>query len=85
CPAGIDEMNENGIVISPNPATTVLNVAAKSDIQTISMFDVNGRLVQTTTVNGVATSLNVAGMTKGLYLISVTSNKGIYTQRVILE
>jgi hypothetical protein len=85
CPAGIDELNENGIVIAPNPATTALNVSAKSEIQTVAILDVNGRLVQSVTVNGVAASINVSGMNHGLYLVSVTTNKGVYTKRVIVE
>jgi len=85
CPAGIDELNENGIVIAPNPATTALNVSAKSEIQTVAILDLNGRLVQSVTVNGVAASLNVSGMNHGLYLVSVTTNKGVYTKRVIVE
>jgi hypothetical protein len=85
CPAGIDELNENGIVIAPNPATTALNVSAKSEIQTVAILDLNGRLVQSLTVNGVAASINVSGMNHGLYLVSVTTNKGVYTKRVIVE
>ena len=85
CPAGIDELNENGILIAPNPATTVLNVSAKSEIQTVTILNLNGRLVQSVTVNGVAASLNVSGMNHGLYLVSVTTNKGVYTKRVIVE
>jgi len=52
CPANIDELNENGIVIAPNPATT---------------------------------SVSVAGLNHGLYLVSVSTNKGLFTQRVIVE
>ena len=85
CPAGIDELNENGIVIAPNPATTALNVSAKSEIQSVTIYDVNGRLVQSVAVNGASASLNVSGMNHGLYLVSVTTNKGVYTKRVIVE
>ena len=85
CPAGIDVLNENGIVIAPNPATTALNVSAKSEIQSVAIYDVNGRLVQSVAVNGASASLNVSGMNHGLYLVSVTTNKGVYTKRVIVE
>jgi hypothetical protein len=78
-------LNENGIVIAPNPATTALNVSAKSEIQTVTILDLNGRLVQSVNVNGVAASLNVSGMNHGLYLVSVTTIKGVYTKRVIVE
>lgn len=85
CPANVDELNESGIVISPNPATSVVNVTAKSEIQSIAMYDVNGRLVQSVSQNGASASINVSNMNHGLYLVSVTTNKGVYTQRVIVE
>ena len=85
CPAGIDVLNENGIVIAPNPATTALSVSAKTEIHHVAIYDVNGRLVQSVAVNGVSASLNVSGMNHGLYLVSVTTNKGVYTKRVIVE
>ena len=85
CPAGVDELNENGIVIAPNPASSVLNVSAKSEIQSIVMYDVNGRLVQSVSNNGASASINVSNMNHGLYLVSVTTNKGVYTQRVIVK
>jgi hypothetical protein len=62
-----------------------LNVSAKSEIQTVTIMDINGRLVQSVAVNGVAASLNVSGMNNGLYLVSVTTNKGVFTKRVIVE
>jgi len=85
CPAGVDELNENGIVIAPNPASSVLNVSAKSEIQSIVMYDVNGRLVQSVSNNGASASINVSNMNHGLYLVCVTTNKGVYTQRVIVK
>ncbi|MFM7663946.1 MAG: T9SS type A sorting domain-containing protein, partial [Bacteroidota bacterium] len=85
CPANIDELSENGIIIAPNPASTVLNVSAKSEIQSVALYDLNGRLVQSVVVNGVSTSLNVTGMNGGLYLVSVATNTGVYTKRVIVK
>lgn len=85
CPANIDELNENGIVIAPNPATTSVNVSAKSEIQAVAIYDINGRMVQSIAVNGASTSVSVAGLNHGLYLVSVSTNKGLFTQRVIVE
>ncbi|NBP29879.1 MAG: T9SS C-terminal target domain-containing protein [Flavobacteriia bacterium] len=85
CPAGINELNANGISIAPNPASAVLNVTAKSTIQAIAIYDVNGRLVQSVSVNGTNATMNVDGMNNGLYLVSITTEKGVYTTRVIVE
>jgi len=49
------------------------------------MYDVNGRLVQSVSNNGASASINVSNMNHGLYLVSVTTNKGVYTQRVIVK
>jgi hypothetical protein len=78
-------LNENGIVIAPNPATTSVNVSAKSEIQAVAIYDINGRMVQSIAVNGASTSVSVAGLNHGLYLVSVSTNKGLFTQRVIVE
>ena len=85
CPASVDELNEGGIVISPNPATDAINVSAKANINSIAVYDLNGRVVASFEVNAASTAINVSEMTKGLYLVAINTAKGTYTERVIVK
>ncbi|MES2798985.1 MAG: LamG-like jellyroll fold domain-containing protein [Bacteroidota bacterium] len=73
--------NENSMkmTIYPNPASTVLAIESKMKIESVHIFDLNGTLVQTETSN----EFSVAHLEGGMYIVNVTTNEGVASQRFV--
>ncbi|MBS1651727.1 MAG: T9SS type A sorting domain-containing protein [Bacteroidetes bacterium] len=88
---GIDENVTMPSVLSvgPNPVSDRLNVmfsSATSCIYAVQIFDVQGKLVNNTTINPIEkTQLNVEALTKGNYVIKFKSALTNYSFKFIKE
>ena len=80
-PTSVEEVAVAQTTISPNPATNVLNITTADKIETVSIYSVNGALVRTDVKN----SINISDLNKGMYLLTVQTNKGITQTRFIKE
>ncbi|HEY0262020.1 MAG TPA: T9SS type A sorting domain-containing protein [Chitinophagales bacterium] len=70
---GITEPATKDIAIYPNPATDRVFIQSDENLN-VSVFDINGRLVQTAEVNSNA-SLNTSALQSGLYLLRFSDSK----------
>jgi hypothetical protein len=82
----VNSLNKNDLInqlvnVYPVPSNDVVFVNMPSNIQLnkIEIFDVTGKLVDTTT----STQINFNR--KGLYIIKVTTQQGVATKRVVIE
>jgi hypothetical protein len=83
--AGIEQFaNNNELTIYPNPnnGSFVIepNSAAK---QTVQVYDVNGKLVLSQTINGKST-IDAGSLNEGVYNISLQSNEGVVNKRLVI-
>lgn len=81
----------NGINVYPNPATEFVNVSFElnnaQDVQ-ISLVSIDGKVVNATSfanVSNVNTSLNTSNLSKGMYILNVTTNEGKFTRNLIVR
>ncbi len=81
---GIDEVETSlNVVAYPNPATEMAYISAESTIRSFEVVDAMGRKVMSQeNVNADILELNVEGFSAGMYFISVTTDKGVATQRL---
>ena len=72
---------ENYFSIYPNPANDVLNITSKltSEIYSLSIYNVLGQLVQTTT--RPTKTVDVSGLKTGNYILKVNSENGISSSK----
>jgi Secretion system C-terminal sorting domain len=73
------------VKVYPNPAANVVSITADSAIQSIQLFDVQGRLLEALTVNDVAATLDIASRAKGIYFIKIATEKGATVEKLIKE
>ncbi|MFL9844513.1 T9SS type A sorting domain-containing protein [Flavobacterium rhizosphaerae] len=72
------------VSVYPNPATDVINISNGGAINNISVTDLNGRVVRTAAFEGVSdASVNVSDLAKGIYMVTVSSDKGSTTQKIV--
>ncbi|MCB0839194.1 MAG: T9SS type A sorting domain-containing protein [Bacteroidetes bacterium] len=73
------------IKVFPNPAKDVLTLQADDDIRllTISIFDMNGKIVQT--YPAFQRQLDITNIPAGYYLLKLASNQGKYVLKLSIK
>jgi len=79
---GIEDVNSilSQISVYPNPFSDYLNISTRLKIESITLFDLQGREV-TSVLN--AETINVSGISAGAYLIKIKTSKGTVIKRLI--
>ena len=80
CVSGIDYQVINEISIYPNPTNGLINIITDLDIEKISLYSVDGKLIEKT---NNSSSLFIE--TKGIYFIKVKTSKGNIIRRIIVN
>ncbi|MCL2414902.1 MAG: T9SS type A sorting domain-containing protein [Bacteroidales bacterium] len=68
----------------PNPARDVLNIRA-NNIRKIEIINMMGTIVISTSGSGNSHTLDISGLTPGLYFIRVTTDTGVSIGRFIKQ
>ena len=84
----VNELVSNfNVKLYPNPVTDVLQIIAEVNIDSATIYDVNGRLLQTVVFVGYDTerTLDIDHLSKGVYLVKLSSVKGDIIQKVVKD
>ncbi len=76
---------ENNISIYPNPVNeyVYIEISDELKIQTLSLFDIYGKLIRTEPVNNQNMKVDVQPLPAGFYFIRLENNEGSYTKKLI--
>ncbi|XOV68782.1 MAG: lamin tail domain-containing protein [Fluviicola sp.] len=77
--ASISELENEGIVVFPNPATEVINIQTVSELTSVTIVDVSGMTV----ANGSNNTISVANLAPGMYVVNVTTETGMFTKTFV--
>lgn len=75
------KINHDMISIYPNPVNDILNIKSNTEILKVEIFDLSGRILQTGSPKQNA--INVSELSKGNYIIKMTSKEKVTTQKFI--
>ena len=72
--------------VHPNPATSIVTVEAGSRIHEVTVYDLAGRVVMTADGgNELITSVQVASLPDGIYLLRIVTDNGVETKRLVKQ
>jgi trimeric autotransporter adhesin len=78
-----------GFYAGPNPAHTTVTIyrQGNNEAARIELMDVNGQLMKQLNIAATtySTTINVSGLSKGIYLMKFTTSTGIHTQKIMVE
>lgn len=77
-----EHVPEQKINIYPNPATTTLQITNANNTQ-VEFFDITGK--QVTVPQTSENSFDVSHLNAGVYILKITSERGIITEKVIIQ
>ena len=75
------ESVENNVSIYPNPANTVVNVNANSNINNIEIYSISGQKVGDFTADGTQATISTDNMSTGLYLMKINTENGMINKK----
>ncbi len=84
--AGIEQFTNNNeqVNIYPNPNNgTFVIEPSNATKQTMQVYDVNGKMVLSQTING-KTNIDAGILNEGVYNISLQSNEGVVNKRLVI-
>ena len=73
------------VQVYPNPASNNVTVKADGNIQSVQLYDIQGRLLQTNIVNSSTSVLDISSRVGGMYFLKVTTNMGVTVEKIIKE
>jgi len=84
---GIDESNENSIVIFPNPVKDVLNINLPESFARphISVLDIQGRLVKSEMSSSRSMSLDFSNLKSGNYILLLEQDETVIHHKIVVE
>lgn len=71
---------DNSILVYPNPTNSIINVEGKNTISTIDLYDIQGRMIQTTMNTN---SIDITDKSNGIYFLKITTEKGSKIEKVV--
>lgn len=79
----VSDINKTQVNIFPNPTSDFINIKSDEKIKSVKLYNVSGSLVKTE--NNEFSRINVSNLPKGNYLISIETDFGIETKKIIKE
>jgi hypothetical protein len=76
---------DNSITIYPNPANSILNIECNSVINTIELYDIQGRLLETEITEKNKVVFDISSKQNGIYFLKITSEKGSKVEKIVKE
>ena len=77
------DINKTQINIFPNPTSDFINIKSDEKIKSVKLYNASGSLIKTE--NNEFSRINISNLPKGNYLISIETDSGIETKKIIKE
>lgn len=71
----------NNVVLYPNPTKNTLNIESENQVKAISIADMTGKTVLH--LENPASQIDISGLATGIYSVTVSSDTGTKTQKLI--
>ena len=82
-PLSVNEFNAQSIQLFPNPASEKLEITSNQIIDKLTIIDINGRVLNIIEIYNLEYSLDVSGLTKGIYFLELQSRESKSTKKFI--
>jgi Secretion system C-terminal sorting domain len=74
---------DKSISVYPNPTNSIVTINCSNSIQSVQLYDVQGRLLQTQIINNQTTTVDLSQQSNGIYFVKVISENGIKVEKIL--
>ena len=82
---GNNSFDSRNFTYYPNPVKNTLNLSYNQEISNVQVFNLLGQKVSSNIINANAAQIDMSNLSKGAYMVRVTSNNQVKTIKVIKE
>ena len=78
---------KNEVVVYPNPSSEIISVHSPNNINSITVYSIDGRSIQTfiNPITGTDFTIKVQNLPVGLYTLKVNTDNGTFSKKVIIR
>jgi len=82
-----DQLQENNFALYPNPVTTQINISFPKNAENadFALYNVLGKRILQTRITALKNTVDVSGLSSGMYIASITSNNKTTSYKIIKE
>ena len=80
----VEELGNAVFEIYPNPAREYVRITSNANIEELSIFTVDGKMVYSQSVNQQETMIDVTGLRRGSYIVRMIANDEIVIKRIMV-
>lgn len=73
---------DNLVSVYPNPSSGIVHINTESEVISVELFDVQGRLLQ---VSHREKSIDISSRSNGLYFVRIKTDRGVKVEKLIRE
>ncbi|NLO69678.1 MAG: T9SS type A sorting domain-containing protein [Porphyromonadaceae bacterium] len=85
CGTGIEDITHS-VSIYPNPARDILNIHSDEPIESLALYDAQGRCVLSkSNLSAQSTTIDVSSLDKGIYMLKLLTAGGAGVQKVAVK
>ncbi|MDY0090841.1 MAG: T9SS type A sorting domain-containing protein [Flavobacteriaceae bacterium] len=81
----IEDMQRSDIKLYPNPTQDFINLSGNVTIRNVVITDMSGRIILTNNYDNEDVKIDVFHLPKAVYLLTITTDKGKETRKIIKE
>lgn len=81
---GVDEDFATNLILYPNPVKDILHVGC-DNMRQYDIFSVDGKLIKSSQTSNNENVIDCSDLGSGIYMVRITSDKGVVTRRIIKE
>ncbi|NHM06257.1 T9SS type A sorting domain-containing protein [Flavobacterium sp. CYK-4] len=82
---GRENFTDANVWMAPNPAKDYLDISAKNKINSLELYDAQGRILETHTLSKFSTRFNFTKHPQGVYFLKTVTEKGSSVQKIVKE
>lgn len=79
------QFTDDTVRIAPNPTHDWINIHAQNTIRSVELYDVLGRILETSFSGKPDSALNIAHRPNGIYFLKINTDKGSSVQKLLKE
>lgn len=80
---GTEAFENDVFAVYPNPVQDVLNIASKTEVEKVTVYDILGKVVLQATPGVVSPQINMSALPSGTYMVKVTIGKNSKVVKVL--
>jgi len=78
-----EHLLDRSITVYPNPSQNLINIEANTAINSVQVYDIQGRLLMTHLANDSKTVIDISDKANGVYFFKIYSEKGMKVEKII--